>query len=122
MAQTTSDFTKAYSVFLARVWTDPSYESRVSSDPATALKDAGVDLKAGAKVSVTRPTGHPSLDEQIKLWEQGNQTGTYNFVVPDRPPQSLSSTSPQKILAAADSVSQDDTSYCCCCCPSCSCT
>lgn len=114
MAQSASDFTRAYSKFLAHVWTDPAFKTEVHADPVKALKSAGVYLKPGATVTIKQPTGKPFLAAQIDQWQEGNTSGHYDIVVPPTAPAPLK----QEKLGA---ITADD-SYCCCSCPSCSCT
>jgi hypothetical protein len=111
MAQTTEQFQKGYAQFLAKAWTDPNFFNAAKKDPVTTLSEAGISLKSGANVSFIYPQGHPDISQQTALWLQGNQSGTYQFVLPPSPPSSTLINNPNKIAA-------DDT-YCCCCCPSC---
>lgn len=111
MAQTVEQFKRAYSQFIAKAWSDPNYFNEAKADPAAVLAEAGVSLIDGAHVHLIYPTGHADIAKQTADWEEGNKSGSYQFVLPAAPPSSTHISNPNKIAA-------DDT-YCCCCCPSC---
>lgn len=115
-----SSFVKSYTKILTNAWSDDTFKQRLNSDPKSVLGEYGLDVPASASVSIVSTTaGEGNLDDQVKIWEEGESSGSYTLYVPDVPqvePGELSE-------AELDSVSgAGDTDYCCCCSPCCTCT
>jgi hypothetical protein len=111
-------FVSAYTKILTSAWSNESFAASLSSNPAAALAEKGLEIPAGSTVTVIRETaGDPDLEAQVRMWENGKASGNYQLLVP---------TTPQidtRELSEADleAVSGGNT-YCCCCSPCCSCT
>jgi hypothetical protein len=113
------EFVRAYTQVLTKAWTDPSYRAQVNSDPKQALEEVGLDT-GGATVQVVDTTqGAGDLDEQVRLFEQGVESGQVKLYVPDSPPADAEELKGVRLDAEAAS---DDVTVCCCCCPCCTCT
>ena len=111
-------FVSAYTKVLTSAWSNEAYAASLATNPAAALAEKGLEVPAGATVTVIQETaGDPDLEAQVRMWENGKKSGNYQVLVP---------TTPQidtRELSEADleAVSGGNT-YCCCCSPCCSCT
>ena len=57
MAQTDQEKTNAaYGKVVARAWRDPAFKAKLIADPQAALKDAGVPVPPGVKMTVLENT------------------------------------------------------------------
>ena len=92
--------------------------SKVKANPAQALEEAGLTIPAGATVTISDSKGEGSLDDQVKLWEEGATSGNITLYVPDVPQIETTELSESEL----EGVAGGDTSYCCCCSPCCTCT
>jgi hypothetical protein len=111
-------FVSAYTKVLTSAWSNESYAASLASDPATALAEKGLEVPAGASVTIIRETaGDPDLEAQVRMWENGAATGHYQLLVPVTPQIETRELSE----ADLEAVSGGNT-YCCCCSPCCSCT
>src|SRR5947209_5499037 len=76
--QQRAEFVNAYTRALITAWSSEEFAGRLDRDPASALREAGVQLPANAQVVLVRTipegTREPSLDKQIALYEQGQAT------------------------------------------------
>jgi hypothetical protein len=120
--QERAEFVDAYTRLLITAWSSEEFASRLDSDPATALRESGIELPAGASVELVRtiPAGESdgSLDVQIEAWERGAESGHYVLHVPDTPQVDTAELSEGDL----DSIAAGDGYYCCCCCPCCCCS
>jgi hypothetical protein len=113
-----SSFVEGYSKMLTQSWADEAYRKSVIGDAAGKLREAGVAVVAGTKVNViTEITSEGTLEDQIKLYEQGSLTGSFDLYLPTTPQMAdgeLSDTQLEAVAGGGD--------CCCCCTPCCSCT
>ncbi len=118
--QQRAEFVNAYTRALITAWSSEEFAGRLDRDPASALREAGVQLPANAQVVLVRTipegTREPSLDKQIALYEQGQATGRYEFHIPETPQIDMAELSEGDL----DGVAAGDVN--CCCCPCCCCT
>ncbi len=116
--QERSQFVAGYSKALTKAWSDASYKAKLSSDPIGALKEAGLNIPAGVKVNVIhKVAGQGTLEDQIKLWEQGVAKGSVDLYMPDQPQMGAGELSDQQLEAVAGGAD-----CCCTCTPCCTCT
>ncbi len=118
-------FVDAYSHMLLTSWGDEAFAARLNgSDPAAAVAEAGVELPAGARVTIVRHTaeqigsaaaGSGDLEAQIALYEAGLGSGDFVFHVPDTPVIDNEDLDVEDLNAVSAG-----TTYCCYCCPACS--
>jgi len=111
-------FVSAYTKVLTAAWSNEAYAASLTASPRTALAEKGLNVPAGATVTVIRETaGDPDLEAQVRIWENGKASGNYQLMVPSTPQIETRELSE----ADLEAVSGGD-SYCCCCSPCCSCT
>jgi hypothetical protein len=112
-----SQFISAYSKVLTQAWADDKYMQKVRTDAAGALRDAGLKLPANVKVNVKTQGGTGTLEDQVKLFEDGSKKGSFDLYIPAQPSMKDGELSDQQLESIAGG------SDCCCCCtPSCTCT
>lgn len=118
--QQRAEFVNAYTRALITAWSSEEYAQKLAQDPSTALREAGLELPAGAEIVLVRtvPEGEyePSLDAQVALYEQGLSTGRYELHIPETPQVNMAELSEGDL----DAVTAGDI-YCCCC-PCCCCS
>jgi len=112
-----SQFVGAYTKLLTNAWSDEAFLARVKSDPKTALEEAGLSVPAGANIQILDTQGEGSLDDQVKLWEEGVASGDIKLYVPAVPQIQTEELSESELAGVAGGDS-----YCCCCSPCCTCT
>ena len=118
-----SEFLAAYTDVLTRSWTDEEFSSLLDTDPASALRQCGLDVGPDAKVIVWRHIAddapEPSIDGAVELWELGNTTGSYLMSIPpasEISSEELSEADLENVNAGFGiKISK------CCCCPCCCC-
>jgi hypothetical protein len=111
-------FVSAYTKVLTAAWSNEAFAGRLSADPRAALAEQGLELPAGANITIIRETaGDPDLEAQVRLWENGKVSGQYELRVPETPQIDTRELSE----ADLEAVAGGDT-YCCCCSPCCCCT
>src|SRR3954464_9530728 len=114
-----STFVKSYPQILTNAWSDDTFKQRLQSDPKSVLSEYGLEVPASATVDIVTSTqGEGDLDDQVQIWEQGENTGSYTLYVPEVPQVEEGELSEAEL----DSVSGAGETYCCCCSPSCTCT
>jgi len=117
--QQRAQFISAYTRVLTAAWSDEEYASLLTRDPAEALRSQGLEVPAGAKVTVTRQipadAGEPSIDIAIGKWEAGKVSGVYVLSVPEEPVLGTEELSEAELASVAAGISVS-----CCSCP-CSC-
>lgn len=112
-----SRFVGAYTKLLTNAWADEAFMQRVKSDPRPALEEVGLTVPAGAKIEVLDSQGDGSLDDQVKLWEEGTASGDIKLYVPAVPQIDTAELSEAELEGVAGG-----STYCCCCSPCCTCT
>jgi hypothetical protein len=113
------EFVKGYTKVLTSAWSDEDYAARLQADPAAVVAEAGLEVPEGATVEIVASTGgEGDLDDQVKIWEEGLESGgPLKLYVPDVPqvePGELSDAELEGVAGGTD--------YCCCCSPCCTCT
>jgi hypothetical protein len=53
-----SDYRRRYGKIVARAWSDDDYKARFLADPATVMREVGIELPGGAQVKVVENTPH----------------------------------------------------------------
>jgi hypothetical protein len=113
------EFVTNYAKLLTSAWTDESFANRLTSDPQAVLSESGLPVSSTATVDIIRETsGEGDLDEQVRLWEQGESTGHYKLYVPKTPQieeGELSDAELEGVAGAGDT----SVTVCCCCSPCC---
>ncbi len=56
MAQTDQETWATYGKVVARAWRDPSFKAKLIADPQATLKDAGVSVPPGVKITMVENT------------------------------------------------------------------
>jgi len=113
-----SKFITAYSKVLTTAWADDKYMANLKSNPAATLAAAGLAVPAGVTVHIKSSTGGDgTLEDQLKLWEEGLGKKSVDLYVPAQPQMAdgeLSDTQLESIAGGSD--------CCCSCTPCCTCT
>ena len=113
-----SKFIAAYSKVLTTAWADDKYMAKLKADPAATLSAAGLAVPAGVKINLkTSGGGDGTLEDQLKLWEEGVAKKSVDLYVPAQPAMAdgeLSDTQLESIAGGSD--------CCCSCTPCCTCT
>jgi hypothetical protein len=112
-----SQFVGAYTKLLTNAWSDEAFMQRIRSDPKPALEEVGLDVPAGATITIRDTQVEGNLDEQVKLWQEGQASGKITLYVPDVPQIDTAELSESELAGVAGGDS-----YCCCCSPCCTCT
>jgi hypothetical protein len=115
-----STFVKGYTKILTNAWSDDSFAQQLKSNPKPILAEYGLAVPDSASVDVLPSQGtEGSVDDQIKIWEQGESSGHYTLYVPDVPQIEAGEMSEADLEGVAGA---GDVSACCCCCPCCTST
>jgi hypothetical protein len=113
------EFVANYAKLLTNAWSDESFANRLTSDPNAVLAESGLPVSSTATVDIVRQTsGEGDLDEQVRLWEQGESSGHYTLYVPATPQieeGELSEAELEGVAGAGDT----SVTICCCCSPCC---
>jgi hypothetical protein len=114
-------FLRSYGTVIVQNWAMPAFKERLKREPATVLKEFGLDPE-GATVTILAP-GTPNAlgisdataESQYRLWVQGKQRGNIPFYVSDEPPEGAGgeALTDEELMAVAGGIS------CCCCTPCC---
>jgi hypothetical protein len=111
-------FVGAYTKVLTSAWSSERYAAWLTSAPSAALAEKGLEVPAGADVTIVREAiGDPDLETQVRMWENGKATGHYLLLVPSTPQIETRELSEADLAAASGG-----NTYCSCCSPCCSCT
>jgi hypothetical protein len=121
-------FVQGYAKVMSLSWSDEGYRARILTEPKAVLAEAGIPVRDDAKVTVTEldVTGNGNIEDQIALWEKGEETGVYQLMLPRKPenmdPNDFPLTEYQLagVTGGLEEAAAGD--YCCCCCPCCCCT
>ncbi len=122
-----SAFVQGYAMVTHRSWEDESYFNRLLKEPGSVLKEAGIETRPDAKVNVItlEISGQGKIDDQLALWQKGEETGTYQLLVPLKPENYNPDDFPlsdEMLQSVAGGAMKKGGGNCCCCCPCCSCT
>lgn len=111
-------FMKAYSSVLRKVWSgDDAYKNRLLAEPAAVLKEAGLDA-GGAKINlITKVTAEGTLDDQVRLWNEGVTSGKVDLYFPLEQPEDMEDAD----LSDAELENVAGGGDCCCTCTPCCC-
>jgi hypothetical protein len=111
-------FMKAYSSVLRKVWSgDEDYKKKLLSNPSAVLKDAGLDPGTAKVNIITKITREGTLDDQLRLWEEGLKSGAIDLYVPLEQPEAVEDVD----LTDAELESVAGGGDCCCTCTPCCC-
>ena len=111
------EFLNAYYKLLIRVWNDPAEMQRLIADPTAVATAAGLPVAAGARVEVDQsenPSGESDIEDQIRDYFAGEQTGVHVLYVSPEPQIDLQQLSDDDLSGVAGG-----NIYCCC--PCCCC-
>jgi hypothetical protein len=117
-----STFLKAYGQVLTRTWEDEAYSNRVLSDPAGALKEAGltvppgVTLQATRDLPLTREGKQGTVVDLVNQWEKEVASGSATLYLPAKPALAESELSEEQLSAVAGGTCCSSIISCCCCC------
>jgi hypothetical protein len=113
-----AEFVNSYTRVLITAWSSEEFARTLESNARQALAEAGLELPANAEVVLVRTipdSRHEgNLDRQIDLYEEGLQSGRFEFHIPETPQVDVAELSEGDL----DGVAAGDIN--CCCCP-CSC-
>ncbi len=112
-----SQFVGAYTKLLTNAWSDEAFMNRLKANPAAVLGEVGLTVPAGASITISDSQGEGSLDEQVRLWEDGSKSGSITLYVPTVPQIDTAELSETELEGVAGG-----STYCCCCSPCCTCT
>lgn len=127
-------FVNAYTKLVITAWSDEAVMNRLKQDPLTVAKEYGLDIPAGGSVKLvskipTEGDHSPELDVQLRLWDEGKQSGVYELHVPETPQLDTEELDEIELsgisggrAAVTGPVSGGGTTIECCCCPCCCCT
>lgn len=122
-ADSRAAFVTAYTRVLISSWSDDAYSDKLDSDGPAALREAGVELPAGADVQIVRTDADPAdngesgIDAQVELYDQGLQSGAFTFYIPSAPQIPTEQLASGELHGVAAGGVWDP--YCCSCCPNC---
>jgi hypothetical protein len=112
-------FLTIYGNLLVQCWGNPALKKRFHDDPASVLKEHGLDPE-GARVTIKKPdysAAKAPPDAMVRLWNEGKKKGNIELYFPDQPPDEASGLelSETELMTVAGGWA---TKCCCCsCCP-----
>lgn len=80
-----AEFLRNYVRLLAAAWADDAVVQQLRANPRKALGEYRIVVPEAAQIDVETTAGDPDADEQARLWEQAETTGTYTLLVPEAP-------------------------------------
>ena len=119
--QDRADFVGGYTRAVINAWSNDEFAASLDSDPKAALAQVGIAIPEGSTVTVDRRNPTPEqesdcdIDQQVKLYEDGQASGSYVFLIPSTPQLETEELSEEDLVGVAGGDS-------CCCCPCCCCT
>ena len=111
-------FMKAYSNVLRKVWSgDEDFKQKLLADPNAVLKSEGLD-PGSAKVNIiTSIQSEGTLDDQVRLWNEGLKGGNIDLYVPLEEPEDVEDAD----LTDTELEDVAGGGGCCCTCTPCCC-
>ena len=112
-------FMKKYGAVLRQVWAEDgdAYLAKLKQSPEETLKAEGLD-PGTAKVTIINESKDGTLDDQVKLWNDGLASGSIDLYIPEAKPDAADDSD----LSDADLAEIAGGGDCCCSCtPCCSC-
>lgn len=81
-------FIKGYAEILRKVWSDDqAFRQRLLSEPEQVVREFGLD-PGDAKLNViTEVRQEGTVEDQIRLWQEGKKAGAIDFYVPFETPE-----------------------------------
>ncbi|NIS80075.1 MAG: hypothetical protein GTO14_07675 [Anaerolineales bacterium] len=116
------EFLKGYSDLVWNMWeTDGQLKDRLLNEPVAVLKEFGLDPGGASLNIITEIVEEGSLDDQVRMWNEGLSTGSIDLYVPLEKPADLSDIELSDADLEAVAGGAGD---CCCSCssPCCSCS
>ncbi|WP_028581763.1 hypothetical protein [Desulfogranum japonicum] len=113
------DFMKKYGAVMRKVWGEDgeAFMAKLKASPEAVLKGEGLD-PGSAKVNIITETEEGTLDDQVKLWNDGLKSGQIDLYIPEAKPEITDDSD----LSDADLAEVAGGGDCCCTCtPCCSC-
>jgi hypothetical protein len=109
-------FMKKYGSVLRKVWGDDGagYLKKLKANPEDVLKQEGLD-PGTAKVTIITETPEGTLDDQLRLWNEGLKSGSIDLYIPASKPEGADDSD----LSDADLAQVAGGGDCCCCCTPC---
>jgi hypothetical protein len=116
-------FVNQYTKLVISAWSDDAVMNRLKNDPLSTAKEFGLDVPPGGSVKLVSQIPaegdhSPDLDVQIRLWDEGKQSGVYELHVPETPQIDTAELDEMELSEVAGGLSIS----CCSCCPCCCCT
>lgn len=119
--QDRADFVGGYTRAVINAWSNDEFAATLDSNPKEALAEVGIAIPDGATVHVDRRDPSPeqenetNIEQQVKLYEDGQASGNYVFLIPSTPQVETEELSEEDLVGVSGGSS-------CCCCPCCCCT
>lgn len=119
--QERADFVGGYTRAVINAWSNEEFAATLDSNPKAALAEVGIAIPDGATVQVDRRDPTPeeesetNIEQQVKLYEDGQASGSYVFLIPSTPQVETEELSDEDLAGVSGGSS-------CCCCPCCCCT
>ena len=116
-AKERESFVRSWGNVLTRSWEDEGFRSELKSDPARVLNENGVTIQEGAEVDLTEPPADagPDLDMQIRLYEEGRESGSYTFYVQEAEQIETQEVSENELEGVSAGACCSSVLSCCCC-------
>ena len=115
-----SEFVINYAAILKEAWTGgEEFKQRLMAEPAQVVKEFGLD-PGDAKISIiTEIRGEGTVDDQVRLWQEGKAAGSIDFYVPLEEPVDLDdvelSDEMLEMVAGGGCTCCSCPCSCCCC-------
>ncbi|NLG48557.1 MAG: hypothetical protein GX552_00430 [Chloroflexi bacterium] len=119
--QERTQFVTKYGQLLSQAWSeDGKFIAALKADPSKVLLEFGLDPQ-GAQINIiTTIQEDGSLEDQIRLWEEGKTKGAIDLYIPLEQPAELSevelSDEELEAVAGGAACSCTCTPCCSCCC------
>ena len=116
------EFLKGYSELVWKMWeVNGELKSRLLAEPAAVVKEFGLDPGDASLNIITDIADEGSLDDQVRMWNEGLSSGSIDLYVPLEKPADLSDIELSDADLEAVAGGAGD---CCCSCssPCCSCS